>query len=227
MNRSRRGRFNRRGCSGCRNSRGSGCGCGCRSVDRSGDCNGCRGCGCGSVGRSGDCNTCRGGRLSGGRRSGWSGDGDLCSGRSGGFGGGYRQHDAIGLDEDGAVGYLGQRFNVDVGVATDLKNCSFDGLSVDDEGFVGRVLRGKASRESQKTSQPDAESKIMVFVHDVQFTRSCALTCEATIIVHRRGFHRGDPQRIKAKTVRQTSRASGASRYAALEVERSREGACK
>jgi hypothetical protein len=53
------------------------------------------------------------------------------------------------------------------------------------------------------------------------------LTCEATIIVHRRGFHRGDPQRIKAKTVRQTSRASGASRYAALEVERSREGAGK
>jgi hypothetical protein len=142
---------------------------------------GSRGCGRGTVDRNG---------ITGGgdsRRGGWSGDDNrFCggrlsgncsgSGRGGGFGGGYREYDAIGLDEDGAVGYLGQRFNVDVGVATDLKNCSFDGLSVDDEGFVGRVLRGKASRESQKTSQPDAESKIMVFVHDVQFTRSCALT---------------------------------------------------
>jgi len=83
---------------------------------------------------------------------------------------GDRQHDPIGLDKNRAAGQLRQSFNVDVRVAVDLPDCGVDGLSVQDEGFIGRALRGEISRKRQNKSQAETKSQSVMFFHNVRPT---------------------------------------------------------
>ena len=88
------------------------------------------------------------------------------------------------IDDESAVGELGDSFNVNEGVAVDLADGGLDSFAVYDQSFIGDALAEQAYRDGKNKPEPHEKTKIAMFVHHLR-PPGLLLKLESLRIVHR------------------------------------------
>ena len=88
------------------------------------------------------------------------------------------------IDDEGAIGELGDSFNINVRVAVDLADGGLDSLAIYYQSFIGDALSEEASGDGKNKPEPHEAKKIAMLVHHLR-PPGLRSKLESVHIVHR------------------------------------------